>query len=139
MTAQGQLVTCMTALDSMGTGLLSMVLRLLSRRCQVTDGRGSPEAWHSRLMGSPSRTLTGPRGVTDANGDSGTHQPGFSQATLHYTPSGGLLCIGKSEAHIVCMYVCVCVCVYTHIYIIIYMCVYIYITSSLSIYLLMDT
>lgn len=36
--------TCMTALDSMGTGLLSMVLRLLSSLCQDTDGRGSPEA-----------------------------------------------------------------------------------------------
>lgn len=34
----------MTALDSMGTGLLSMVLRLLSSLCQDTDGRGSPEA-----------------------------------------------------------------------------------------------
>ena len=115
MTAQ--LVTCMTALDSMGTGLLSMVFRLLSRRCQVTDGRGSPEAWHSRLMGSPSRTFTGPRGVTDATGDSGTHNPGFSQSTLHYTPSGGLLYIVKADAHIVgciciiCMCVCVCVCV----------------------------
>lgn len=58
----------MTALDSMGTGLLSMVLRLLSSRCQDTDGRGSPDAWHSRLMGSPTLTCTGPAGVTVATG-----------------------------------------------------------------------
>lgn len=60
----------MTALDSMGTGLLSMVLRLLSSLCQDTDGRGSPDAWHSRLMGSPTLTRTGPAGVTVATGDS---------------------------------------------------------------------
>lgn len=62
--------TCMTALDSMGTGLLSMVLRLLSSLCQETEGRGSPDAWHSRLMGSPTLTCTGPAGVTVATGDS---------------------------------------------------------------------
>ena len=62
--------TCMTALDSMGTGLLSMVLRLLSSLCHETDGRGSPDAWHSRLMGSPTLTRTGPLGVTAATGDS---------------------------------------------------------------------
>ena len=62
----------MTALDSMGTGLLSMVLRLLSRRCHETEGRGSPDAWHSRLMGSPTLMCTGPTGVTVATGDSGS-------------------------------------------------------------------
>ncbi|TNN39023.1 hypothetical protein EYF80_050815 [Liparis tanakae] len=41
----------MTALASMGTGLLSMVLRLLSSRCHETEGRGSPDAWHSSLTG----------------------------------------------------------------------------------------
>lgn len=62
--------TCMTALESIGTGLLSMVLRLLSSLCHCTEGRGSPEAWHSRLMGSPTLTRTGPAGVTVATGDS---------------------------------------------------------------------
>lgn len=61
----------MTALDSMGTGLLSMVLRLLSSLCHETEGRGSPDAWHSRLMGSPTLTCIGPTGVTVATGDSG--------------------------------------------------------------------
>lgn len=60
----------MTALDSMGTGLLSMTLRLLSSLCHDTEGRGSPDAWHSRLMGSPTLTRTGPRGVTTATGAS---------------------------------------------------------------------
>lgn len=62
--------TCMTALDSIGTGLLSMVLRLLSSLCHDTEGRGSPDAWHSKLMGSPTLTRTGPAGVTVATGDS---------------------------------------------------------------------
>lgn len=66
----GCISTCMTALDSMGTGLLSMVLRLLSSLCHETEGRGSPDAWHSRLMGSPTLTRTGPTGVTVATGDS---------------------------------------------------------------------
>lgn len=61
----------MTALVSMGTGLVSMVLRLLSSLCHDTEGRGSPDAWHSRLMGSPTLTRTGPAGVTTATGESG--------------------------------------------------------------------
>lgn len=40
----GCIHTCMTALVSMGTGLVSMVLRLLSSRCHETEGRGSPDA-----------------------------------------------------------------------------------------------
>lgn len=60
----------MTALESEGTGLLSIVLRLLSNLCHLTEGLGSPAAWHSRLMGSPTLTRTGPAGVTTALGDS---------------------------------------------------------------------
>ena len=72
LTADTQKRTCMTALDSMGTGLLMSVLRVLSSRCQETEARGSPDAWHSRLMGSPTLTLNGPAGVTTALGDSET-------------------------------------------------------------------
>lgn len=60
----------MTALDSTSTGLLSTTLRLLSSLCHETKGRGSPEAWHSRLMGSPTLICTGPTGVTVATGAS---------------------------------------------------------------------
>lgn len=60
----------MIALESAGTGLLSIVLRLLSSLCHLTEGLGSPAAWHSRLMGSPTLTRTGPAGVTTALGDS---------------------------------------------------------------------
>lgn len=40
----GRIHTCITALVSMGTGLVSMVLRLLSSLCHETEGRGSPDA-----------------------------------------------------------------------------------------------
>lgn len=60
----------MTALDSMGTGLVRMVLRFRSSLCHETEGRGSPDAWHSRLMGSPTLIRRGPTGVTVATGDS---------------------------------------------------------------------
>lgn len=80
----------------MGTGLLSMVLRLLSSLCHETEGRGSPDAWHSRLMGSPTLTRTGPAGVTVATGDSeGTdtkYCSGYVQTlegTLHLEFLGG--------------------------------------------------
>lgn len=63
-------ITCIIALESAGTGLLSIVLRLLSSLCHLTEGLGSPAAWHSRLMGSPTLIRTGPAGVTTALGDS---------------------------------------------------------------------
>lgn len=72
----------MTALESMGTGLVRVVFRLLSSLCHDTEGRGSPEAWHSRLMGSPTLTRRGPTGVTMAPGDS-------DSTNIQYLATGG--------------------------------------------------
>lgn len=62
--------TCMRALVSIGTGLPSMVLRLSSSLCHETETRDSPDPWHSKLMGSPTLTRTGPVGVTVTTGES---------------------------------------------------------------------